>query len=124
MPRDTWYYANKGFTSELNDLRVIAISLDGSSAPGHFCILEHLVQFSLKNDPAPEQLKHLPPGTKAGDPLAMINVAILWWDGDGKICHELEYGRMTWPGFNLNEFFQSKEAQNKSKYGWMSRIKG
>lgn len=123
MPRETWYQVNKGFTSALRDLRVIAISLNGSSAPGHFCVFEHLVLFTLAVDPAPEQAKHLPPGAKAGSELGMINVAVLWWDGEGKTCHELEYGRMTWEGFNLDDFFKAKEEQNRSKYGWMALSK-
>ncbi|MDI1491221.1 MAG: hypothetical protein OHK93_002428 [Ramalina farinacea] len=114
LPRDDWYQVNKMFTSLLDDLRVIAISIDGDAEPGSSTVLEHLVLFTLKGDVSPEQEEHMPPNTKAGDKLGMINVSILWWGATGLIEKELEYGRITWKDFDLGKF----DEQNAAKYGY------
>lgn len=114
LPRDDWYQVNKQFTSLLDDLRVIAISIDGDAEPGSFTVLEHLVLFTLKGDVTPEQEEHMPPNTKAGDKLGMINVSVLWWGENGIITKELEYGRITWKDFDLGKF----DEQNAAKYGY------
>ena len=64
-------------------------------APGQFSVLEHVVQSRLTADPPPNAAIHLPPGVKAGEVFSMINCAILWWNGEGKMTGELEYGRLT-----------------------------
>ena len=56
----------------------------------------------------------MPPNTKAGDKLGMINVSILWWGETGLIEKELEYGRITWKDFDLGKF----DAENAAKYGY------
>lgn len=103
-PKEVWYKQNMGFTNLLTDLRVQAISLHGSSAPGQFAIMEHVVWFTLKADPPEAAKPNLPPGAKKGDKAGMINIAVLWWDRAGKITHELEYGRLTWEGFDITAF--------------------
>ncbi|CZS90631.1 hypothetical protein WAI453_004089 [Rhynchosporium graminicola] len=103
-PKGMWYGENKGFTGLLDDLRVDAISLYGSCKPGEFVILEHVVWFTLKIDPPKEAQIHVGKDLKKGDKAGMVNIAVLWWDEEGKICKELEYGRMTWPGFDVKDF--------------------
>ena len=56
----------------------------------------------------------MPPNTKAGDKLGMINVSVLWWGETGLIEKELEYGRITWKDFDLSKF----DEQNAAKYGY------
>ena len=99
----------------LQGLKVTAISVGGSSLPGQFSILEHWVEFTLKQDPPPESAKHLPQGAKAGDKLGMINIAVLWWDWTGKITREFEYGRLTWDGFDLAEFDKRDKRKTAAK---------
>ncbi|KAH8654949.1 Alpha/Beta hydrolase protein [Tricladium varicosporioides] len=103
-PKLSWFEQNKGFTNLLTDLEVQAISLYGSSAPGQFAIMEHVVWFRLKIDPPEPAKPNLPPGIKKGDKAGMINIAVLWWNEEGKISHELEYGRLTWEGFDITAF--------------------
>ena len=103
-PREVWFNINKGFTELLTDLHVIAITLEGSSNPGHFANLEHVVWFKLAIDPPPEAVPNLPPGAKKGDTVGMINLGVLWWDAEGKIKKELVYGRLTWDKFDLAPF--------------------
>lgn len=66
--------------------------------------MEHLVDFKLAIDPPPDAAKNLLPGAKTGDPVGMINVAVLWWNEKGKIKRELEYGRLTWDQFDADVF--------------------
>jgi hypothetical protein len=47
---------------------------------------------------------NLPPGIKKGDRAGMINISVLWWDSEGKITRELEYGRLTWKNFDVTAF--------------------
>ncbi|KAH8667518.1 hypothetical protein BGZ60DRAFT_505765 [Tricladium varicosporioides] len=103
-PKMAWYEQNKGFTNLLTDLQVQAISLYGSCSPGDFAIMEHVVWFTLKNDPPEAAKPNLPPGAMKGDRVGMINVAVLWWNEEGKITHELEYGRLTWADFDITAF--------------------
>ncbi|KAL2067233.1 hypothetical protein VTL71DRAFT_1657 [Oculimacula yallundae] len=103
-PKDMWYGENKGFTGLLEGLRVEAISLYGSCKPGDFAIMEHVVWFTLKIDPPKEAEIHIGTGLKKGDHAGMVNIAVLWWNEKGNICKELEYGRMTWPGFDVKDF--------------------
>ena len=58
--------------------------------PGAFAILEHVVWFKLRADPAEAAKPNLPPGIKKGDKAGMINITVLWWNETGKITHELE----------------------------------
>lgn len=108
LPRDDWYNVNKGFTELLTDLKVIAISLYGSSEPGEFAIMEHAVSFKLAHDPPPQAVDNLPPGAKKGDPVGMINISVLWWDANGNVTREFEYGRLTWKDFDVRQWDQAK----------------
>ena len=92
----------------LDDVSVTALTLHGSATPGSFSILEHVVNFKLKAHPPPEVMQHLPEGSKPGDSLAMVNIGVHWWDEEGKIARELEYGRITWKGFSLDPFDAAK----------------
>ncbi|KAG9232099.1 hypothetical protein BJ875DRAFT_544825 [Amylocarpus encephaloides] len=103
-PKAAWFEQNKGFTNLLTDLQVQAISLYGSSAPGDFAVMEHVVWFRLKTDPPEGAKPNLPPGIKKGDKAGMINVAVIWWNAEGKITRELEYGRLTWDNFDITAF--------------------
>lgn len=88
----------------MEDLRVIGLTLYGSSEPGSFSILEHVVWFKLISDPPPPSIPHLPVGAKPGDTVGMINLSVLFWDEDGLISREFEYGRLTWKDFNVTQF--------------------
>jgi hypothetical protein len=66
--------------------------------------MEHVVWFKLKADPPEAAKPNLPPGIKKGDKAGMINIAVLWWNEAGKITRELEYGRLTWEGFDITAF--------------------
>ena len=88
----------------MEDLKVIALTIDGSSRPGKFSILEHVVFFKLIKDVPPPALDNLPVGAKPGDVVGMINISVLYWDHQGKITKELEYGRLTWKNFDVGEF--------------------
>lgn len=60
--------------------------------------------FNLAQDPPEEAKPNLPPGTKKGDAVGMINLGVLWWNEEGKIIKELVYGRLTWDKFSLEPF--------------------
>jgi hypothetical protein len=106
--RETWYNINKNFVGLIDDLAVVALTLYGSSAPGSFAILEHVVSFKLKYDPPPEAADNLPRGAKAGDKVGMVNLSVLWWNEAGKITREFEYGRLTWKDFDIGVFDGAK----------------
>ncbi|KAH8667918.1 hypothetical protein BGZ60DRAFT_515384 [Tricladium varicosporioides] len=99
--RDTWFDINKNFKSITTDTKVIAISLYGSSEPGHFSIMENLITFKLLADPPPQSATSLPPGAKAGDTVGMIMLSCLWWDEEGRVTRDLEYGRLTWENLDV-----------------------
>ncbi|KFY12460.1 hypothetical protein V492_03865 [Pseudogymnoascus sp. VKM F-4246] len=80
------------------------ISLHGSSAPDSFAILENVVRFTLKVDPPEEAKAGLPPGIKKGDSTGMVMLPAVWWNKEGKVTRELEYGRLMWPNFDSNVF--------------------
>ena len=66
--------------------------------------MENVITFKLTADP-PEQAKsNLPPGIKAGDSAGMVMLTALWWNTEGKVTKELEYGRLTWEGFDISAF--------------------
>lgn len=101
---DTWYQHNKGFNTFMTDISVKAISLHGSSEPGSFAVLENVVRFTLAADP-PERAKDMfPPGIQKGDSWGMIMLSTIWWNSEGKISRELEYGKLLWEGFDINAF--------------------
>lgn len=106
--REIWYNINKAFVQGVTDTSVTAISLYGSSEPGSFAVMENLVSFKLTSDPPPGAADNLPPGAKAGDTVKMIMLSVLWWNEEEKIVRELEYGRLTWPGFSLDVFDKPK----------------
>ena len=93
------------------DTNVTAISLDGSSEPGKFSILENLVEFRLTMDPPEGPARNLPPGAKKGDYVAMIMLSTLWWNEDGKVTRELEYGRLIWNDFALEPFLKMRKTE-------------
>ncbi|KFY33234.1 hypothetical protein V494_07795 [Pseudogymnoascus sp. VKM F-4513 (FW-928)] len=103
-PKETWYQQNKGFSSLMTNVSVEAISLHGSSAPDSFAILENVVRFTLKVDPPEEAKAGLPPGIKKGDSTGMVMLSAVWWNKEGKVTRELEYGRLMWPNFYSNVF--------------------
>ena len=88
----------------MQDLKVIAISLDGTSEPGGFSILEHVVLFQLITDPPESAKPNLPEGAKSGDHVGMVNLSVLYWDEEGKMSREYEYGRLTWKDFDHTAF--------------------
>ncbi|KFY92902.1 hypothetical protein V498_04676 [Pseudogymnoascus sp. VKM F-4517 (FW-2822)] len=104
--RDSWYQANKGFSSLMTDVKVQAISIDGSSKPGKFGIMENVVWFTLAVDPPESAKPGLPPGIKKGDTAGMIMTSLIWWNKDGKVMRDLEYGKLTWPDFDIDAFTQ------------------
>lgn len=86
----------------MSDLAVESLSLYGSSEPGSFSVMEHLVRFKLKTELPPGAAEHLPAGAKKGDSLGMINVSIIWWTKDGTMTQEWEYGRIAWKEFSTD----------------------
>lgn len=104
FPKQAWFAANKGFSGLMTDVSVEAISLHGSSEPGSFAVLENVVRFTLKIDPPEEAKPNLPPGIGKGDSSGMIMLSTIWWNSEGKITRELEYGKLLWPGFDINAF--------------------
>ncbi|KAJ5094694.1 hypothetical protein N7456_010555 [Penicillium angulare] len=103
-PKKAWLLQNSGFSGLLTNLSVEAISLYGSSEPGSFSVMEHVVWFTLKDDPPEAAKPNLPPGAKKGDSSGMINISLMWWNSEGKITRELEYGRILWDGFDVGAF--------------------
>ena len=47
---------------------------------------------------------NLPPGFKKGDKGGMIKIYVMWWDEDGKVTRELEYGRLVRKDFDIKAF--------------------
>lgn len=95
----------------MTGISVEAISLHGSSEPGSFAVLENVVRFTLKVDPPEAAKPNLPPGIKKGDSSGMIMLSTIWWNSDGKIARELEYGKLLWEGFDINDFNTFWEEQ-------------
>ncbi|KAG8528551.1 uncharacterized protein KY384_007469 [Bacidia gigantensis] len=116
VDRDTWYQGNKAFVSMTAETQVVALSLAGSSAPGSFSIMENAISFRLTADPPPGPDKNLPPGAKAGDMVGMIMLSVLWWNNEGKVNRELEYGRLTWDTFDLSAWDRAKRRGVKGLY--------
>ncbi|TAQ88145.1 hypothetical protein B7494_g3553 [Chlorociboria aeruginascens] len=107
----------------MTDLKVVALTLYGSSAPGHFSIMEHAVSFKLAVDPPPQAAPRLPPGAKAGDTVGMINISCLWWDYEGRCKRELEYGRLKWENFDIMDWDQvPKEDIGLGIKGLLSKL--
>ncbi|KAF4763562.1 hypothetical protein N7455_009449 [Penicillium solitum] len=102
--KQAWFEQNKGFSGLMTNISVEAISLHGSSEPGSFAVLENVVRFTLKVDPPEVAKPNLPPGIKKGDSSGMIMLSTIWWNSDGKIARELEYGKLLWEGFDINDF--------------------
>lgn len=88
----------------MTNVKVQAISIDGSSEPGSFAIMENVVWFTLAVDPPEEAKKNLPPGIKKGDTSGMIMLSTIWWNKEGKVFRELEYGRLIWDNFDIDKF--------------------
>ncbi|KAJ5456876.1 hypothetical protein N7530_012150 [Penicillium desertorum] len=102
--KEAWYQQNKGFSGLMTNISVEAISLHGSSEPGSFAVMENVVRFTLKIDPPEAAKANLPPGIKKGDSSGMIMLSTIWWNSEGKIARELEYGKLLWEGFDTNAF--------------------
>ncbi|OBT74757.1 hypothetical protein VF21_06637 [Pseudogymnoascus sp. 05NY08] len=102
--RTQWLGANSGFSSLMTDVKVQAISIDGSSAPCSFGIMENVVWFTLAVDPPEAAKPGLPPGIKKGDTAGMIMLSTIWWNEEGKVKRDLEYGKLVWPGFDIDAF--------------------
>jgi hypothetical protein len=58
----------------------------------------------LNVDPSPEIRDKFPEGAKAGDTVKIANLCVLWWDDQGRISQEFEYGGLTWKGFSLSQW--------------------
>ncbi|KFY26692.1 hypothetical protein V493_03936 [Pseudogymnoascus sp. VKM F-4281 (FW-2241)] len=102
--REQWLQVNSGFSSLMTDVKVQAISIDGSSEPGKFSVMENVVWFTLAVDPPESAKPGLPPGIKKGDTSAMIMMSVIWWNAEGKVTRELEYGKLIWPDFDIDNF--------------------
>lgn len=108
--REAWYEGNKHLTGLIENLRVIAINVYGSSEPGDHSLLEHITLMEMKIDPPPGLEWAFPNGAKAGDTVAIANLCVLWWDENGLITREFEYGGLTWPGFSLDQWKPKKNT--------------
>ena len=94
-PKPVWNEINAGFTNLLTNLSVEALTLYGSTEPGAFSLMEHVVWAQLAVDPPPGGEENLPPGAKKGTKIGMINISVIWWNEEGKMLREFEYGRLT-----------------------------
>lgn len=88
----------------MTDVKVVAVTLSGSSEPGSFAVMENAIYFTLKVDPPEAAKANLPPGIKKGDSTGMMMCSTIWWNEEGKVLRELEYGRLLWEGFDINAF--------------------
>ncbi|OBT55539.1 hypothetical protein VE04_04277 [Pseudogymnoascus sp. 24MN13] len=102
--KNQWLGANSGFSSLMTDVKVQAISIDGGSGPCEFGIMENVVWFTLAVDPPEAAKPGLPPGIKKGDTAGMIMLSTIWWNEEGKVKRDLEYGKLVWPGFDIDAF--------------------
>lgn len=87
------------------DTKVVAISLQGSSLPGEFAVLEYTNTFKLKVD-MPYAAPHFGSLTKAGDIVSLVGVSLLWWNEEGKVIRHCEHARVKWEGFDINQVKQ------------------
>lgn len=104
VPREQWHAINSSFSTLLTDVHITAIALYGSSKPGDASLLEHLTEVTLAADPPPGAAEQLPPGTKKGDRIGMIDLDVTWWTEEGKVARQVVYGRTTWGSFDLSQF--------------------
>lgn len=104
LDRDMWSEANRGLSSLVKDVKVTALNIAGSPNPNQLGVLENVMSFTLKIDPPEEVKPHFPPGIRKGDTASMIRTSIISWDDEGKVTRDLEYGRLTWPDFDIDEF--------------------
>ncbi|KAG9244818.1 hypothetical protein BJ878DRAFT_479793 [Calycina marina] len=116
VPRGAWKDLNKGFGSFVTDRYVEAISLYGNA---DFAILENVGWFRLVKE-FPENVKPNFPGVKVGDKVGMINASCIWWNKEGKVYRELEYGRVTWPDFDINHFTSFAGTDSLGRYPQIS----
>lgn len=88
----------------MTDVHIQAISIDGSSEPGSFAAMENVIWFTLAVDPPESAKVNLPPGIKKGDTSGMIMMSTIWWNEEGKIVRDLEYGKLIWDNFDIDAF--------------------
>ena len=99
-----FYHMNQAFSKQIGDSSVTALTLYGNSAPGSYSLLEYVVHMELTSSHPLKVRAHLPVGAKAGDEVGFINLSVLWWNGEGKIDRELEYGRFPWKDSKIGMF--------------------
>ena len=58
----------------------------------------------LNIDPAPEMKDKFPEGAKAGDTVGIANLCVLWWNEQGLISQEFEYGGLTWKNWSVDQW--------------------
>lgn len=104
IPREQWHAINSSFSTLLTDVHITAIALYGSSKPGDSSLLEHLTEVTLAADPPPGAADQLPPGTKKGDRIGMIDLDVSFWNEYGQVTKQLVYGRTTWKDFDFSAF--------------------
>ena len=109
--RDAWYEVNKNFSKVGSDMETIALFLSGSSAPGMCSVMENANRFKLVSDAPPGSEDKLPSGAKAGDMVQMIISSTIWWGEGGKVTDEMEYGRLVWKGFTLEDWDRHGHGQ-------------
>ena len=102
--RAEWYERNKHLTSLVANLRVTALTLSGSSEPGQASLFEHVTAFELRADPPPQLEDRFPVGAKSGDTVAINNLSVLWWDQQGLVSQEFEYGGLTGKAFSFDQW--------------------
>ncbi|KAG8529676.1 uncharacterized protein KY384_005157 [Bacidia gigantensis] len=111
LDRDAWYALNKAFSKVGASEVVTALSLAGSSDPGHISVMEVITTFELAIDAPPGSEEKLPVGAKKGDTVTMVvNTTIFWGEG-GKILKELEYGRLAWKDFDIGEWDRADQKE-------------
>ena len=84
-------------------MQCVCLSLDGSSEPGCFSVMENVSSYKLKIDAPPGSEDTLPIGAKAGDTVTMVVASTLWWGEGGVVTKELHYGRLAWRGFSIDQ---------------------
>lgn len=115
IPREQWHAINASFSTLLTDVHITAIALYGSSRSGDCSLLEHLTEVTLAADPPPGAADQLPPGTKKGDRIGMIDLDVSWWNAEGKVTRQLVYGKTTWKDFSIHQFDPPKWGEKRTR---------
>ncbi|KAL5345656.1 hypothetical protein ACLOAV_009410 [Pseudogymnoascus australis] len=66
--------------------------------------MENVVWFTLAVEPPESAKPSHAPGIKNGDTAGIIMMSVIWWNEEGKVKRDLEYGKLLWPGLDIDDF--------------------